>query len=95
VEIKVEGYDICICSVEESELIDVAKFDEDLKFAYIKHVEDGKSVDYDYSISNNGGMFIFRPTVKKAGSTWTSTTGDTILGENDLQSLTGVKVISL
>lgn len=95
VEIKVEGYDICVCNVDESELRDVAKFEEDLKFAYVKCIKDGKSVDYDYSITYNGRVFILRPTIKKAGSTWVSSVGDMILEEEDLQALTGVKSISL
>ncbi len=93
IEIKVGGFNICICSVDDFDIREVSRNEEEVKFAFIKTHEEAGIVEYDYSLIYDAGEFKLMPTVIRQGQTRPRFSEMHDLTESEIQVLKGEAVL--
>ena len=89
IEIKAGDLNICVCEVEDAEMEDVSRGEDEIKFAFIKTREDSNVVEYCYSLCYQTGEIKLMPTIVRQGQGSPSFSVIVDLSDADLQVLKG------
>ncbi len=95
IEIRTENIHICVCAVDEIEIRDLMRDEDEIKFAYIKTKEEGSIVEYNYDLAYDGRSFKLMPTTFRQGQMRPRISSFVELSDADLSVLKGEEQLHL